>query len=42
MNSFRFLMQGINAEIARQIALLEAGEPRRPGDAALRPGAAGG
>ena len=27
MNSFRFLMQGVNAEIARQIALLESGEP---------------
>jgi aspartyl-tRNA(Asn)/glutamyl-tRNA(Gln) amidotransferase subunit B len=27
MNSFRFLQQGINAEIARQTALLEAGEP---------------
>ncbi len=27
MNSFRFLMQGINAEVARQTALLEAGEP---------------
>ncbi|MGH2968090.1 MAG: Asp-tRNA(Asn)/Glu-tRNA(Gln) amidotransferase subunit GatB [Solirubrobacteraceae bacterium] len=26
MNSFRFLMQGINAEVKRQIALLEAGE----------------
>jgi aspartyl-tRNA(Asn)/glutamyl-tRNA(Gln) amidotransferase subunit B len=26
MNSFRFLMQGINAEVARQIAALEAGE----------------
>jgi aspartyl-tRNA(Asn)/glutamyl-tRNA(Gln) amidotransferase subunit B len=26
MNSFRFLMQGVNAEIDRQIALLEAGE----------------
>ena len=26
MNSFRFLYQGINAEIARQVALLEAGE----------------
>jgi aspartyl-tRNA(Asn)/glutamyl-tRNA(Gln) amidotransferase subunit B len=26
MNSFRFVMQGINAEIARQIALVEAGE----------------
>jgi aspartyl-tRNA(Asn)/glutamyl-tRNA(Gln) amidotransferase subunit B len=26
MNSFRFLAQGIDAEIARQIALLEAGE----------------
>jgi aspartyl-tRNA(Asn)/glutamyl-tRNA(Gln) amidotransferase subunit B len=25
MNSFRFVMQGINAEIARQVALLEAG-----------------
>jgi aspartyl-tRNA(Asn)/glutamyl-tRNA(Gln) amidotransferase subunit B len=25
MNSFRFVMQGINAEIARQIAVLEAG-----------------
>jgi aspartyl-tRNA(Asn)/glutamyl-tRNA(Gln) amidotransferase subunit B len=27
MNSFRFLMQGITAEVARQVALLEAGEP---------------
>jgi aspartyl-tRNA(Asn)/glutamyl-tRNA(Gln) amidotransferase subunit B len=27
MNSFRFLMQGVNAEIERQVALLEAGEP---------------
>jgi aspartyl-tRNA(Asn)/glutamyl-tRNA(Gln) amidotransferase subunit B len=27
MNSFRFVMQGINAEIARQVALREAGEP---------------
>src|SRR5207253_5909173 len=27
MNSFRFVMQGINAEIARQTALVEAGEP---------------
>jgi aspartyl-tRNA(Asn)/glutamyl-tRNA(Gln) amidotransferase subunit B len=26
MNSFRFLMQGINAEVQRQIALLEAGD----------------
>ncbi|MEA2312758.1 MAG: aspartyl-tRNA(Asn)/glutamyl-tRNA(Gln) amidotransferase subunit [Solirubrobacteraceae bacterium] len=26
MNSFRFLMQGINAEVKRQIALVEAGE----------------
>ena len=26
MNSFRFVMQGINAEIERQVALLEAGE----------------
>jgi aspartyl-tRNA(Asn)/glutamyl-tRNA(Gln) amidotransferase subunit B len=26
MNSFRFLVQGINAELKRQIALLEAGE----------------
>src|SRR3954451_23408475 len=27
MNSFRFVMQGINAEIERQSALLEAGDP---------------
>jgi len=27
MNSFRFLERGVNAEIARQIALREAGEP---------------
>jgi aspartyl-tRNA(Asn)/glutamyl-tRNA(Gln) amidotransferase subunit B len=27
MNSFRFLAQGVEAEIERQIALLEAGEP---------------
>jgi aspartyl-tRNA(Asn)/glutamyl-tRNA(Gln) amidotransferase subunit B len=27
MNSFRFLAQGVEAEIARQVALLEAGEP---------------
>ena len=27
MNSFRFIERGINAEIERQIALLEAGEP---------------
>jgi aspartyl-tRNA(Asn)/glutamyl-tRNA(Gln) amidotransferase subunit B len=27
MNSFRFLERGINAEIARQVALLRAGEP---------------
>src|SRR5207253_5800665 len=27
MNSFRFVLQGINAEIARQTALAEAGEP---------------
>jgi aspartyl-tRNA(Asn)/glutamyl-tRNA(Gln) amidotransferase subunit B len=27
MNSFRFVMQGINAEVERQIGLLEAGEP---------------
>jgi aspartyl-tRNA(Asn)/glutamyl-tRNA(Gln) amidotransferase subunit B len=27
MNSFRFVERGINAEIARQIGLLEAGEP---------------
>ena len=37
MNSFRFLERGINAEIARQSALLEAGERGRAGDAALRP-----
>ena len=38
MNSFRFLEQGINAEIARQKALVEAGRAGRAGDAALRPG----
>jgi len=27
MNSFRYLERGINAEIARQVALLDAGEP---------------
>jgi aspartyl-tRNA(Asn)/glutamyl-tRNA(Gln) amidotransferase subunit B len=27
MNSFRFVMQGINAEVERQTALLDAGEP---------------
>src|SRR5207244_3009700 len=27
MNSFRFVERGVNAEIARQIALLRAGEP---------------
>ncbi len=27
MNSFRFVMQGINAEVARQTALVQAGEP---------------
>jgi aspartyl-tRNA(Asn)/glutamyl-tRNA(Gln) amidotransferase subunit B len=27
MNSFRFLERGVNAEIERQVALLEAGEP---------------
>ena len=37
MNSFRFVERGIHAEIARQVALLEAGEPGRAGDAALRP-----
>ena len=37
MNSFRFLMQGINAEIKRQIALLEGGDRVVAGDAALRP-----
>ena len=37
MNSFRFLMQGVNAEVKRQIGLLEAGEPVVAGDAALRP-----
>ena len=42
MNSFRFVMQGINAEIARQTALLEAGEAVDAGDAALRPASAGG
>ena len=37
MNSFRFIERGINAEVARQEALLRAGEPVEPGDAALRP-----
>ena len=27
MNSFRFLERGVEAEIERQIGLLEAGEP---------------
>ena len=36
MNSFRFLERGVRAEIERQIALLEAGERGRAGDAALR------
>ena len=38
MNSFRFVMQGINAEIARQTALRGGRRGRHPGDAALRPG----
>ena len=38
MNSFRFVMQGINAEIARQTALARGRRGRRAGDAALRPG----
>ena len=37
MNSFRFLERGIDAEIARQIALLEGGGRGEPGDAPLRP-----
>ena len=38
MNSFRFVMQGINAEIARQTALARGRRAGRAGDAALRPG----
>ena len=38
MNSFRFLMQGINAEVKRQVALREGGGRVHAGDAALRPG----
>ena len=38
MNSFRFLQQALDAEIPRQIGVLEAGGSDRPGDAALRPG----
>ena len=37
MNSFRFIERGIDAEIARQTALLERGRAGRAGDAALRP-----
>ena len=40
MNSFRFVMQGINAEIARQTALRRGRRAGRAGDAALRPGRA--
>ena len=38
MNSFRFVMQGINAEIARQTALARGRRGGHAGDAALRPG----
>ncbi len=38
MNSFRFLERGVRAEIARQIALLEAGEAVVQETLALRPG----
>ena len=37
MNSFRFIERGINAEIARQEAILRGGGAGRAGDAALRP-----
>ena len=36
MNSFRFLERGIEAEIARQIAIWESGRHGRPGDDPLR------
>ena len=38
MNSFRFLEQGIEAEIARQIGAARGRRAGRAGDAALRPG----
>ena len=41
MNSFRFLAQGVRAEIERQIALLDSGEAVVAGDAALRSGVRG-
>ena len=37
MNSFRFLERGIEAELARQRELIEAGGTVSPGDAPLRP-----
>ena len=37
MNSFRFLQQALDAEIPRQVEVLEAGGSDRAGDAALRP-----
>ena len=36
MNSFRFLERGIEAELERQVGLLEAGGAGRAGDASLR------
>ena len=38
MNSFRYLERGVEAEIARQVAIVEARRRGRAGDAPLRPG----
>ena len=40
MNSFKFLGEGMAAEIERQIGLARGGRARAPGDVALRPGRA--